>query len=67
MHKAKAYSAASATSPLASSGLGRSERDIAKLCPGAMLAKGLAIHGARVIAAKEDVENWLNTIGVSQK
>ena len=49
------------------SGLGRSERDIAKLCPGAMLAKGLAIHGARVSTAKEDVESWLNRIGVSQK
>jgi flavodoxin len=48
------------------SGLGRSERDIAKLCPGVTLAEGLAIHGTHVKAAKTDIENWLNRIGFSK-
>ena len=46
------------------SGLGHSEKDIAKLCPKAMLLKGLAIHGSRVSAAKIDVANWLNKLGM---
>lgn len=35
------------------SGSGRSEKDIAKLCPKATILKGLAIHGSRVSAAKK--------------
>ena len=46
------------------SGLGRSENDIAKLCPKATLLKGLAIHGSRVSDAKTDVTNWLNKLGM---
>ncbi len=46
------------------SGLGHSEKDIAKLCPKATLLKGLAIHGSRVSAAKKDVTNWLTKIGM---
>lgn len=46
------------------SGLGRSEKDIAKLCPKATLLKGLAVHGSRVNAAKKDVTDWLNKIGM---
>ena len=46
------------------SGLGRSEKDIAKFCPKASLLKGLAIHGSRVSAAKIDVTNWLSKIGI---
>lgn len=46
------------------SGLGRSEKDIAKFCPKAALLKGLAIHGSNVNAAKKDVANWLNKIGM---
>lgn len=44
------------------SGMGRSESDIAKLCPDSKLLKGLAIHGSRASAAKKDVEGWLNKI-----
>jgi len=44
------------------SGLGHSERDIARLCPGATLADGLAIQGARVKAARADIEAWLSTL-----
>ena len=46
------------------SGLGRSENDIAKLCPKATLLKGLAVHGSRVSAAKKDVTDWLNNLGM---
>ncbi|MCR4435455.1 MAG: flavodoxin [Clostridiales bacterium] len=46
------------------SGLGHSEKDIAKLCPKATVLNGLAIHGSRVNAAKKDVTNWLNKIGI---
>lgn len=44
------------------SGIGRSENDITKLCPEAILLKGLAIHGSRVNDAKKDVEGWLELI-----
>jgi flavodoxin len=44
--------------------LGRSEKDIAKLCPKATLLKGLAIHGSRVSDAKIDITNWLNKLGI---
>ena len=44
------------------SGMGRSERDITMLCPGATVAKGLAIHGSRVKNAKKDIEGWLNKV-----
>jgi flavodoxin len=46
------------------SGLGHSEKDIAKLCPKATLLKGLSIHGSSVNAAKKDVANWLSKIGM---
>jgi flavodoxin len=48
------------------SGLGHSEGDIARICPGAAIAEGIAIHGTSVKAAKKDIENWLNRIGFSQ-
>ena len=41
------------------SGLGSSERDIQKLCPGAKVEKGIAIHGAEVNRAKSSIEKWL--------
>ncbi|MEN6463506.1 MAG: flavodoxin [Syntrophomonas sp.] len=44
------------------SGLGHSEKDIAKLCPQATLLKGLAIHGARVKDAKKNIANWLDKV-----
>jgi flavodoxin len=47
------------------SGLGSSEKDIAKLCPAAKLLKGLAIHGTRVNDAKKDIANWLDKVNVS--
>lgn len=44
------------------SGLGHSEKDIAKLCPQVTLLKGLAIHGTRVNEAKKDIANWLDKV-----
>lgn len=47
------------------SGLGHSEKDIAKLCPEATLVKGLAIHGTRVKDAKKDIMNWLDEVSAA--
>jgi flavodoxin len=47
------------------SGLGHSEKDIAKLCPKATILKGLAVHASRVSAAKKDVADWLNKISMT--
>jgi flavodoxin len=41
------------------SGLGSSERDIQKLCPGVKLEKGIAIHGGSVRKEKSALEAWI--------
>lgn len=41
------------------SGIGRSEADIRRLCPGAVVKKGLALHGGSIRRAKPDIEKWL--------
>lgn len=41
------------------SGMGHSESDIKKLCPGAKVEKGLAIHGGSVSGAKKTIEKWI--------
>lgn len=41
------------------SGMGRSEADIRRLCPGAKVERGLAIHGAAVTRAGTAIEKWL--------
>lgn len=41
------------------SGLGISERDIAKTCPTATLLPGLEIRGSRVRTADNEITNWL--------
>lgn len=43
------------------SGMGRSEADIRRLCPGATVRKGLALHGGSVREAKAEIESWLKT------
>ena len=43
------------------SGMGISERDIAKTCPGAKLAKGLSISGSSAAGSKPQIEKWLKT------
>ncbi|NLZ52724.1 MAG: flavodoxin [Thermoanaerobacteraceae bacterium] len=46
------------------SGLGRSEKDIVKLCPEATVLKGIAIHGTSAGSAGKSVDNWLKNIGI---
>ncbi len=46
------------------SGMGSSERDIAKICPGATLKKGLALSGSGVANADSQIESWLKTNGI---
>lgn len=41
------------------SGMGRSERDIRRLCPTAKVEKGLAIHGAEVKTAGDALSKWI--------
>lgn len=41
------------------SGMGKSEADIRRLCPGAVVGKGLAIPGGRAGAAKGILEPWI--------
>lgn len=40
------------------SGLGRCERDLRELCPGAVLGKGLAVIGSRAAHSKERIAEW---------
>lgn len=41
------------------SGMGDSERDIQRLCPGARVEKGLAIRGGSVNDSRDAVRRWL--------
>lgn len=43
------------------SGMGRSEQDIQRLCPGAKVGKGLALHGGSVEKAGASIEKWLKS------
>ncbi|MGC4116841.1 MAG: flavodoxin [Myxococcales bacterium] len=42
------------------SGLGRSEADLRKLCPGAKVLGGLAIRGSGVRSAEAEIAEWLD-------
>ena len=46
------------------SGMGSSERDIKKTCPGADVRKGLAITGSQAANSKGSVEKWLKANGL---
>ena len=46
------------------SGMGSSERDIKKTCPGADVRKGLAITGSQAANSKGSVEKWLKSNGL---
>ena len=46
------------------SGMGGSEKDIAKTCPGAGLAKGLSLSGSSVAGSKPQIEKWLRSNGL---
>ena len=40
------------------SGMGRSEADIKRLCPGAKVEKGLNIHGADAAESEDALKRW---------
>ena len=40
------------------SGMGASERDLKKLCPGAQIAQGLPIIGNQVYEKEKQIEAW---------
>lgn len=44
------------------SGMGHSEADIRKLCPGAVVAPGLAIHGTSAANAAPKLKQWVGQI-----
>jgi flavodoxin len=44
------------------SGLGKSENDIRRLCPGAKVEKGLAIRGANVQSSGSAIAAWLRQL-----
>ena len=46
------------------SGMGSSERDIRRTCPGAEVKKGLAIIGSAAANSKSSVERWLSANGL---
>ncbi|MGX1915138.1 flavodoxin [Streptomyces phaeochromogenes] len=48
----------------AMSGLGTTERDYARSCPGATIGEGLAVRGEEVREADAQVESWLRRVGV---
>lgn len=41
------------------SGMGKSEADLKKVCPNAIIRKGLAIHGAFVNQSEEKIIEWI--------
>ncbi|MCI8554785.1 MAG: flavodoxin [Clostridiales bacterium] len=43
------------------SGMGNSEEDIRRLCPGATVEQGLSLHGSSVWRAGKEVERWIKT------
>ena len=44
------------------SGMGNSEADIKRLCPGAQIGKGLALKGGSVNYAQPEIKEWLEEI-----
>ncbi|TAL17607.1 flavodoxin [bacterium] len=44
------------------SGMGRSEKDIRKLCPNANVLKGLPVKGSKVQKADDEIVSWLKQL-----
>ena len=40
------------------SGFGSSLQDIKRVCPGAEIENGLAIHGSRIIPSEDEIKEW---------
>ena len=47
------------------SGLGHSEKDIAKACPKATVLKGIAIHGTNAGSAGPNVSKWIDELSIT--
>jgi len=47
------------------SGMGSSERDIKRVCPGAKVEKGLSITGSQAANSKDAVRKWLAANGLA--
>jgi flavodoxin len=47
------------------SGMGHSEKDIAKACPKATVVKGIAIHGSSAGSANSEVSRWIDGLSIS--
>lgn len=46
------------------SGMGRVDRDYARLCPDSTIGEGLAVQGEEATQARSEVEAWLRRIGL---
>jgi len=46
------------------SGMGRSEKDIINICPGAIIKNGLSITGSDVENSESQIKNWLKSNNV---
>ncbi|MCQ5203815.1 flavodoxin [Mordavella massiliensis] len=44
------------------SGMGRSERDLKKICKGADVKSGLSIHGAKAAQSRPEIEAWIKKV-----
>jgi flavodoxin len=51
----------------AMSGLGNTESDHAKFCPGGVIGQGLAVKGEEVMDAGPSIDSWLQRIGLLEK
>ena len=40
------------------SGMGSPERDLAKVCKGATIARGLSVHGAETAQSERKIADW---------
>ena len=49
------------------SGIGHSESDIRRLCPGAVVLSGLSISGGNVRRAEGDIARWLRKNGIIER
>lgn len=47
------------------SGMGHSEKDIAKSCPKATILKGIAVLGSSASSAVSEVSSWINKLSIS--
>ncbi len=47
------------------SGMGHSEKDIAKACPKTTVLKGIAIHGTNASSSESNVSKWIDDLSIT--